>query len=179
MAGGSQTVQLSGVPANDVREYYYTGKNIAATNGGRTANTTDLLVGDVLAIDPFGYDKGRGFDAANPTATWISQPLIVVTRVPKNSRRGGPISGVPLRQGCVDAIAVSTKANMVAGITALIPTTMASAAVNQRYLVASTGIGSAEAILSFKAKASETVDTSAMTVEVDGQAAMKKVVNPL
>ena len=126
------------VPA--AQSKYYTGKNIHATSGSRTANTTDLLVGDVLAFDPHGQDTGVGSDLANPTAGFLDQPLWVVTDVPSGSKQGGWIKAVPLSM-CVNGIGpVFMKANTTAGVTLLAATDMASASVNQRYLVAVTEI---------------------------------------
>jgi hypothetical protein len=117
----------------------YTGKNIHATAGSRTANTTDLQVGDVLSMDPHGQDTALGHDLANPTATFLDMPLWVVTQVPSGSVRGGSIRCVPLA-ACHDGIrGVQTKADQTAGVTLLGATDQASASVNQRYLVAVTG----------------------------------------
>ncbi len=141
----------------------YTGKNMHATSGSRTANTTDLQVGDVLAMDPHGQDTALGHDLANPSAGFLDMPLWVVTGVPSGSVRGGSIQAVPLAS-CHDGIrGVQTKANMTTGVTLLGPTDQASASVNQRYLVAVTGsTTNATQIVdnTVKAVAGTTVDTS-------------------
>lgn len=117
----------------------YTGKNINVTPGSRTANTTNLLVGDVLAFDPHGQDQGLGSDLANPTTGFLDMPLWIVTQVPAGSELGGPCQCVPLAD-CPQGIAgVFHKASTTAGVTLLAATDMASASVNQRYLVAVTG----------------------------------------
>lgn len=132
-------VGVAGAQNNTGVQKYYTGKNIHATSGSRTANTTDLQKGDVLAMDPHGQDTGLGTDLANPTAGFLDQPLWVVTQVPNDSKRGGYITAVPLA-ACHEGISpVYMKANTTAGVTLLGATDMASASVNQRYLVAVTG----------------------------------------
>lgn len=161
----SFATRVAGQPNPHQQEYFYTGKNIHATAGSRTANTTDLQVGDVLSLDPFGHDKGRGYDLANPTASYLSQPLFVVTAIKTNTNgdsavRGGTIMAVPLVNGICDAIQANTKANMTAGTTLLGAVDMASASVNARHLVALTSIAAAENVKQLQAKAMETVDTS-------------------
>jgi hypothetical protein len=159
-------IQVAGQPNPIPQKFYYTGKNIHATSGSRTANTTDLQVNDVLAIDPFGHDKGRGYDLANPTASYLSQPLYVVTSIGSDPStgasavRGGTIEAVPLSSAVCSAIQANTKANMTGGTTILGPVDMASASVNARHLVALTSIAAAENVCQLKAKAMETSDTS-------------------
>lgn len=150
---------------------YYTGKNIATTTGGRTTNTTDLLKGDVLAMDPFGFDNGQGTDLANPTAGFLDMPLWVVTAVPNDSKRGGYITCVPLA-ACHEGIGpVFQKATAVAGVTLLAATDMASASVNQRYLVLVTGSttnGTQIVDNTVKAVAGTTYDSNSTAARVDG-----------
>lgn len=137
MSGAIQ-VQLAGTNVLPVIKNY-TGKNIHATSGSRTANTTDLLVGDVLCLDPHGQDTALGNDLANPSAGFLDMPAYIVTNVPSGSKRGGSVSVVPLAD-CSDGIGgVFMKANTTAGVTLLGMTDMASASVNQRHLVAVTG----------------------------------------
>ncbi len=160
----SFATRVAGSPNPHQQEYYYTGKNIHATSGSRTANTTDLQVGDVLALDPFGHDKGRGYDLANPTANYLSQPLYVVTAIKTNANgdaatRGGTVMAVPLAKGLTDAIQCNVNATATAGVTTLGPTNMASASVNQRYLVdidPTLTNSTNETIKQIKAKAMET-----------------------
>lgn len=127
------TGNVVGIPMN------YTGKNIHETSGSRTANTTNLLVGDVLSLDPHGQDAGLGTDLANPTAGFLDAPLWVVTQVPVGSETGGAIEAVPLSDCTQGITGVFHKATTTAGVTLLAATDMASASVNQRYLVAVTG----------------------------------------
>lgn len=156
-------VGVAGAYNNTGVQKYYTGKNIHATSGSRTANTTDLKRGDVLSMDPHGQDEGLGTDLANPTATFLDMPLWVVTQVPNDSKRGGYITAVPLA-ACHDGIGpVQTKADQVAGVTLLAATDMASAGTNYRYLVAVTGSttnGTQIVDNTVKAVAGTTVDTS-------------------
>ncbi len=161
----SYATKVAGQPNPHQSEYFYTGKNINATSGSRTTNTTDLQVGDVLALDPFGHDKGRGYDLANPTTGYLSQPLFVVAEIGydatgNRATRSGTIKAIPLRSGLCDAIQVNTKANMTGGTTILGAADQASASVNQRYLVALSSIAAAENVIALKAKAMETSDTS-------------------
>jgi len=156
-------VGVAGAYNNTGVQKYYTGKNIHATSGSRTANTTDLKRGDVLAMDPHGQDAGLGTDLANPTAGFLDMPLWIVTQVPNDSKRGGYITAVPLA-ACHDGIdGVQTKATQVAGVTLLAATDMASASVNQRYLVLVTGSttnGTQIVDNTVKAVAGLTVDTN-------------------
>lgn len=150
----------------------YTGKNIHATSGSRTANTTDLKIGDVLSADPHGHDDGVGSDLANPTATFLDLPAWVVVDVPPDSKRGGRIMAAPLAACWQGVTGVQTKANQTAGVTLLGMTDMASASVNQRYLVAVTGSNTndtAIVIKTIKAVAGKTVDTSS-TADYTGKA---------
>lgn len=155
-------IQVAGQPNPIPQKFYYTGKNIHATSGSRTANTTDLVVGDVLALDPFGHDKGRGYDLANPTASYLSQPLYVVTSIGSDPStgasavRGGTIEAVPLSSAVCSAIQCNVNATATAGTTLLGPTDMASASTNQRYLVHLSSIAAAENVMQLKAKAMET-----------------------
>lgn len=161
--GFGQNVHVNGYPAVDPVPMYYTGKNINATAGSRTANTTDLLVGDFLAIDPHGQDKGQGTDLANPTSGFLDSPLWVVTQVPNDSKRGGMIQAVPLAACNQGVQGVHTKANQTAGVTLLAPTDPSDAAVNGRYLVAVTGSNTGDTnivIKTIKALAQTTVNTS-------------------
>lgn len=150
----SFATRVAGSPNPHQQEYYYTGKNINATSGSRTANTTPLQIGEVLAIDPYGHDLGKGYDVAVPTASFLSQNLVVVTAIKTNTNGdsaslGGTIMAVPLAKACADGIQVYVNGSVTAATSLLIPVD------GQRYLAASTGIGSAEAIFSFKAKAME------------------------
>lgn len=155
-------VGIAGAQNNTGVQKYYTGKNIHATSGSRTANTTDLLKGDVLAMDPHGQDTALGNDLANPTAGFLDMPLWVVTQVPNDSKRGGYVTCVPLAS-CHDGIAgVHTKATQTAGVTLLGAVDMASASVNARHLVVVTGsTTNATQIVdnTVKAVAGTTVDT--------------------
>lgn len=158
-----QNVTLPGYGAVTARPMYYTGKNIHATSGSRTANTTDLQKGDVLSLDPHGYDDGKGSDLANPTSGFLDLPLYVVTDVPPDSKRGGRIMAAPLADCHQGITGVHTKANQTAGVTLLAATDQASASVNQRYLVAVTGSSTGDTnivIKTIKALSLTTVDTS-------------------
>lgn len=164
-----QPVGVSGYPALDERWMNYTGKNIHATSGSRTANTTNLQRGDVLALDPHGQDKGRGTDLANPSAGFLDMPLWIVTEVPPDSVLGGPCRAVPLASCDQGVTGVQTKSNSTAGVTLLAATDQASASVNQRYLVAVTGSttnGTEIVNNTVKAVAMFTEDTSSTAARV-------------
>lgn len=155
---------VQGIPMN------YTGKNIHATAGSRTANTTNLQKGDVLALDPHGQDTVVGNDLANPTAGFLDLPLWIVTNVRSGSELGGAIEAVPLAD-CQQGVApVFMKANTVAGVTLLGATDQASASVNQRYLVAITGSTTNNTVIvdnTVKAVALHTYDSSTTAARVD------------
>lgn len=137
----------------------YTGKNINATAGSRTANTVALAIGDVLVTDVYGPDEGVGMDVANPTTGHLSNTAWVVTQVPLASKLGGHVWCVPLPQ-CCDGVPARTKANMTAGTTCLILTNDTDGTANLRHLVASTTVNSALTATGIKAIAMQTVDTS-------------------
>lgn len=155
-----------GVPGNpnvQGEPMNYTGKNINATSGSRTQNTTDLQIGDILALDPHGHDDGKGSDLANPTTGFLDMPLWVVTDVPPDAKRGGRIKAARLADCAGGVSGVHTKANQTAGVTLLGATDQASASVNQRYLVAVTGSNTNDTLIVIKtaqAISLTTVDTS-------------------
>lgn len=77
----------------------YTGKNINATDGSRTAIATDLVVGAVLIVDPYSFETtNNGGCFTRPQTNFLHLPKYVVVEVPQGSVRGGPIRVVPLNQ---------------------------------------------------------------------------------
>jgi hypothetical protein len=127
---------------------FYTGKNIATTSGGRTANTVPLREGDVLVLDPFGFDSGRGTDVAVATTGYLAQKPFVVTNVPKDSRFGGWIEGVPS--------AHNVRAYVAAGSNVTAGTTFLGVANGSKSLTPLTSVASAADIFRISAIAHET-----------------------
>lgn len=75
---------------------YYTGKNINATAGSRTAYNADLIAGDVLTIDPYAHDTSdHGAEYAVPTSGHLHLHKAVVVNVPRGSERGGWVEVSP------------------------------------------------------------------------------------
>lgn len=82
------------VQSSDIRQVIWTGRTRNTTNASRTVINADLRVGQVVMLDPEGWDNGKGLDATQPFTAGISAKVAVgvVTAVPLNSRRGGPVS---------------------------------------------------------------------------------------
>lgn len=73
---------FSGV-ANETGNYqttklYYTGKNINATNGSRTAISGVVPVGACVVFDPYGHDQGKGHDVTQPQTNFLNIPAGIV-----------------------------------------------------------------------------------------------------
>lgn len=175
-----QNVGQAGFPPIQGRPFYYTGKNINATSGSRTANTTNLQPGDVLALDPFGHDQGFGTDLANPTTGYLDLPLfVVVGPVSIDSLLGGWIQAVPLAECTSGITGVFHKVNATAGVTLLGATDQASASVNQRYLVGVTGSNTNDTAIvlnTIKAVAGTTYDSSSTASRVNASSVELRVV---
>lgn len=149
----------------------YTGKNINATNGSRTANTTPLLVGDILTLDPFGFDDGVGSDLANPTTGFTHHPVYVVTNVPSANTLGGRISAAPLRD-CPQGVKCFCKVNATVGTTALGVTNDTDGTVNLRHFVVySTDPTTGPTLANYKALPMKTYDSAGAAVSDDTSAA--------
>lgn len=88
--------QPDGFTTGEVVEVYYTGLTQNATKGSRTAITTDLVPGMVLMETAEGFDRGAGNDYTRPFAAGITakRPIIIITEVPPNSKRGGVVRGI-------------------------------------------------------------------------------------
>ncbi len=152
---------------------WYTGLNINATAGSRSGFAvgstaeTELAVGGVVILDPFGHDKGKGIDCTQPQTNYLRNRAFVVVEIPKgqtdintldtassisNKRVGGWIEVVP----CANSIDVLTKANMTAGATPLGISngTFALSAVSD------SSLDTTVEICPFEALAQETADTS-------------------
>jgi hypothetical protein len=88
--------QPDGFTTGEVVEVFYTGVTQNATKGSRAAIATDLTPGMVLMETAEGFDRGAGNDYTRPFAAGITakRPIIVITEVPPNSRRGGVVRGV-------------------------------------------------------------------------------------
>ncbi len=141
---------------------FYTGKNINATNGSRTADTTyPLLPGEVLVADPYGWDKGRGVDLAIPTTGFLAGQCYLVVDVPWDSRFGGPVTVVPWNPGA-SAYVASGSATTV-GVTMLGPVDGKRCLAVQAGSVASAATNLA-ALGNVAAVADETVGSVATTV---------------
>jgi hypothetical protein len=143
---------IMGIPMN------YTGKNINSTAASRTANTTPLLVGDVLTLDPFGQDTGVNSDLANPTTGFLHHPVYVVTQVPPANTLGGRIFAVPLAL-CAQGIGAFCKVNATIGTTCLGVTNDTDGTANLRHLVVySTDPTTGPTLANYKAMPCKTLD---------------------
>lgn len=85
---------MSGQPAYNgnvlnVREVWYTGKNINATAASRTDITTALAVGQVLVRDPYGHDNGEGLDYTQPQTSFLHEAKVVIVNLPPKTRLTG------------------------------------------------------------------------------------------
>ncbi len=118
----------------------YTGKDINATSGSRTASTANLVIGEVLSLDPYGQDSGFGKDLANPTTSLLFLNLWVVLDVPAASRLGGRILAAPIKSCQMGVPAMVEGTSDVAVGDALIAVAMDTNApgTSKRYLVVST-----------------------------------------
>lgn len=119
---------------------YYTGLDINATAGSRAGWAvgatavlrleSEIQVGSIVILDPFGHDKGKGIDCTRPATTYFRQRAFVVVGIPlgqpdpnaldtasalTNKRTGGWVEVVP----CANSIDAMTKANQTAGATPL------------------------------------------------------------
>lgn len=154
MQGSMQQVQLPNLYPGETIEGYYTGKNINATNGSRTAisafplSGTKLTAGCCVILDPYQFDTGP-INVTQPQTNFDNLPTFIVTRVPKDSNTGGNISMSARFYG-----SAWTKANQTIGQTLL------GAANGQFMLGAKTSIASLAALFDVKGIALSTVDTS-------------------
>lgn len=156
---------------------WYTGLNINATAGSRAGwavgataalqSESELGVGSVVILDPFGHDKGKGIDCTRPQSSYLRNRAFVVVEIPKgqtdintldtasslsNKRVGGWVEVVNV----ANSIDVMTKANMTAGATPL-GIADASFALSA---VTDSALDTTGEICPFEALAQETADTS-------------------
>ena len=105
-------------------DLFYTGLTRNATFASRTAINQDIFVGAVVCADPDNWDSAGVANVARPAAgvyngqqVTIPQTAIlftrkyVITKVPKDSKRGGWVQGV-LRAG---RIPVATNSSLTMG----------------------------------------------------------------
>lgn len=94
----SQVLNHAGGEAREITAYY-TAKNINATNGSRSAISDDIQVGDVVVIDPYGFDgETNELNVTQPQTNFLYGRKYVVTSVPSevNERTS---SGATQRKG--------------------------------------------------------------------------------
>jgi hypothetical protein len=111
-----------------IRQVFYTGKTIHATDGSRVAAQVDIQEGDILTMDPFDHEnKGLGVTVGNVlnAATYIGLKSFLVKSFHPDvnkvinsttgQRQGGMVDVVSIGAGSL----AYTKANMTAGVTGL------------------------------------------------------------
>ena len=97
---------MSGVEYNTPRQSqqfpaYYTGKDVNATKGSRSAYSSDLVEGDVLILDPYAHDTGKyGLELAIPTTSFLHMRKYRVTNVPTGAERGGTVWVEAMNDAC-------------------------------------------------------------------------------
>lgn len=138
---------------------WYTGKNLHATDGSRSAVSTDLFKGAILCPDPFGHDKGVGMDYCQPEdsaqADNLTLPFVVVDRLtdPKNPQNPQYVDVLPCVAGTVCNASVKANADVATP-------TLLGPATGDFSLAAKTSVASAKAVREIQAQALETANTS-------------------
>jgi hypothetical protein len=174
---GSVEATSGGNNGLDVVDVYYTAKDINATPGSRAAVQFDCQPGDIVTLDPFDNEgKGIGNTVGSVLngATFLGCPhFVVVNNVHPDVNKLVAGSTTQRTGGWIQVaragpnVSAQTKANMVAGVTALQVTNSSGVTVRPA-LTAITDTSTAAKLGPAKGLALETVDTS-------GAQAIKKV----
>lgn len=105
------TTALNGIP-DTIRQVFYTGRTINATNASRTLISTAPTVGSVLIRDRFGWDRGVGIDYTQPQTNFLFEQKVVVVDV-SGLQRTLLANGTTLISGMVSVIDNSDAASVL------------------------------------------------------------------